>query len=173
MEQLLNPLESSRELRLAVLVARYTTPLAIILVCLGIFLSQPISPVREISIGILLFSIAFNFGSLAFIKTRPVTAPWMIQVRLVTNFSTNVLQVHFLGGYFGPVWILLALTPLASAIYGTRTKTLVASLWASAALLGLQSTRIGSPLEWGQQIAHVAFIVLVSLLANELAADRN
>ena len=48
--------------------------------------------------------------------------------------------------------------------------TATSGLGVGVLLLLIQATRkLGSPLEWAEQAANILFIVLVSLLVNELA----
>ncbi len=154
--------------RLAGLVSGYATPLAVILVALGIVLSAPLSPVREQSVAILGFGIVFNtFVAKAIARGG---GPGLVRLRLVVNLAVNLLIVFLLGPYWSPIWLLLALTPLAVGIYGTRRATLTAAFGVSAALLAIHATRgLDSPIEWGQQLAHAAFMILVSLMVNELS----
>lgn len=153
----------------AALVSRYATPLAVLLVTLGVVISQPVSPVKELSIGLLLFGLVFNYAAVP-VLARMKDASCCVHVRLFINLGVNALIVYFLGGYWKPAWLLLALTPLATAVYDSWNKTLLTSLGVGALLLLIQATRkLGSPLEWAEQGANVLFIVLVSLLVNELA----
>lgn len=160
--------ETEHKIKMVNLVNRYATPLAIILVALGLFLSQPTMPVRNIIVCLLLFSIVFNLVTVKIIKRGDGTG--FIKLRMFINFAVNVALVYYLGGYWLPIWLLLALTPLATAIYDTRSKTLFVSIGISAILLIIQSTRRPNDLiDWGQQLAYASFIILVSLMINELS----
>lgn len=162
----------THEARMAVLVSRYATPFAVFLVSLGLVLGQPRSPVREICAGLLLFSVLFNLIVVYLLRTSARAPLILIRIRQVINLGVNIMLVYWLGGYWTPIWLLLALTPLATAIYDTRTKTLVVSFGASVILLILHALRPmnSSPVEWGQEIAWAGFIVIFSLLLNDLAA---
>ena len=77
--------------------------------------------------------------------------------------------VWLLGAVWTPCWLLLALTPLATAIYGSRARTLAMACGVSAFVLLrylLQSTI--SPLDLGEQLTYCAFILLGSLMINEV-----
>jgi len=155
---------------LAILVTRYATPYAVTLVALAVVCSQPRSPYREYSIGLLVFSIVFNLGALSWLKGHRANASWLIKVRLVVNFMVNAGLVYMLADYFRPVWLLFALTPIATAIYDTKSKTLLVSALASAALILIDASRgHASPLDWGETAARVLFIFFMSLLINDLA----
>ena len=161
----------SRQVAAAVLVNRYATPLALFMVALGILLSQPVGSVWEISIGLLAFSIVFNIGSVRYLQGHEESAEGIIRLRLVANLLVNILLVYYLGGYWTPMWLIMTLTPLATAIYSSQKKTLVVSVAVSAILLAIHSLRrLHSPLEWGEQAVHAAYIILVSLLVNGLTA---
>jgi len=162
--------DQSMELTMAQMVNRYFTPLAVLLVAMGIVLSQPMSPTREICIGLLVFSLAFNFGSVGWIRGNPKKREFRLKLRVVLNIAVNTLLVFFLGGYWHPMWLLMLLSPVATAMYGSRRRTLGAALLVSAILLVIHATRgMNSPLEWGVQSIQVIFIILVSLLVHDLA----
>ncbi len=155
--------------RMAVLVSRYATPLAIALVSMGVVLAQPQGTTRNIVIGLLFWGILFNHFILSFIK-RDGPGCGFIKLRLLVNLATNTLMVYFLGSHWPPIWLLLALTPIATAIYSSKARTLLASGAVSAILLVLHGLRgAHSAMEWGTQAAQAAFIVLLSLLINELS----
>ena len=156
--------------RQAVLVTSYATPFAVVLVAAGIVLSQPSSPYREISIGLLLFSIVFNIAAVRWIERHQAASLWLIRLRLALNLAVNIGLVYMLGGFWPPIWLLLALTPIATAIYDTKAKTLLVSLAVAAVLLAIHALRGPySPLEWGAECADALFIVLMSLLVNGLS----
>jgi hypothetical protein len=160
--------QENHEIKMAMLVNRYATPLAILLVSMGIVLSSPPSPLREIAVGLLLFSVAFNLLTIRFIRSGNI--PGLLGTRLTINLAVNVVLVYVLGRDWAPIWLLLPLTPMAMALYDSRRATLGASLAVSAALLIIQAARGPSaPVEWGQVVAYSAFTILISLLLNELA----
>lgn len=162
--------EQKADLMMAQLVSRYCTPIAIILVALGILLTSPVYPTREIVIGLLIVSALFNSISVQWIKQKPAERHVRLKARVVINVMMNVLLVYFLGAYWTPVWILLLLTPVATGMYGTRTRTLQASVVATIILLGIHATRgQNSPLYWGEQICYGVVIILLSLMVNDLA----
>jgi hypothetical protein len=165
-----NQQKTSYDMEFAILINRYATPLAILLTALGVALSQPKGTVRIISITLLVFGIVFNTASLSVIKLAHEAKPWFMELRLCINLGINLTLVYFLGGYWPPIWLLLALTPIATAVYSTRAQTLRVAAGVSVLLLAIHSARrLNSPMEWGQQAACVAFILLLSLMINELA----
>ncbi|MFA6319108.1 MAG: prepilin-type N-terminal cleavage/methylation domain-containing protein [Elusimicrobiota bacterium] len=170
MEPVLNAENGCEDLsKRAALVSRYATPLAVLLVALGVAISQPVSPVKELSIGLLVFGLVFNYAALPFIS-KMKDPSCCVHIRVFVNLAANALIVYLLGGYWKPAWLLLALTPLATAVYDSWNKTLASSLVVGALLLLIEATRkLSSPLEWAETAANALFIVLVSLLVNELA----
>ncbi len=163
------PTISNRDVRLVVLVNRYATPFAIGLVTMAIVLSSAMGTVRDVSIGLLLFSILFNIVAVGLIRRLAETKPWMKKARMWTNLAVNIALVYLLGPFWPPMWLLLALTPLATAIYGGPTQTLLASSGIAALIVAIHLLRGGgSPHEWGQVLSYAAFIVLMSMLINEL-----
>ena len=76
-------------------------------------------------------------------------------IRITTNFVANVFLVYLLGTFWGPMWLLFVLTPVATALYASWQKTFVAAAISSAALLGIYYSR--------------AFIILISLFVNSIA----
>lgn len=153
----------------AKLVGRYANPLAIFLVAIGVVLSQPISPVREISIGLLAFSILFNTLFLEWLKRRESVRSWVLESRLWLNLLVNGILVYYLGGYFPQIWLLFVLSPVAMAIYGSKGRTFLVAGVTSAALLAIHATRgLNAPVDWGREIAKVAFIIIVSMMVNSL-----
>ncbi|MEK7745177.1 MAG: hypothetical protein AAB576_00745 [Elusimicrobiota bacterium] len=155
----------------ALLVSRYATPLAILLVVLGIIVSNPEGWARDISLFLLCFGILFNLAAGWWMRKKDQVHPAFMGFRLALNLGSNILIVYLLGGYWSPIWMLLALTPMATAIYDSRAKTLGISAGVVFILVLLQALRgMNSPLDWGQVAARGCFIVLMSLMINDLAA---
>lgn len=161
--------QSNRDVRLVVLVNRYATPFAFLLVASGIILASPEITARNIGIGLLFFSIFFNVVAVGAIRKLAETMPWIKKLRMLINLAVNVVLVYKLGPFWPPMWLLLALTPIATAIYEGPTQTLLVSSGTSALIIGIHLLRGGgSPHEWGQTMSYAAFIILLSLLINEL-----
>lgn len=160
--------ENSREAQMAMLVNRYATPLAVLLVSLGIIFSSPRSPLREIAVGLLFFSVVFNFLTVKLIGRGGL--PGLLETRLAVNLGVNIVLVYILGEGWAPIWLLLPLTPMAVAVYGSQRATLAASFAVSAVLLIIRAAHGPvTPVDWGQTAAYGAFTILMSLLVNELA----
>jgi len=155
----------------ALLVSRYSTPLAVLLVASGIVLSQPQENIRNSSIFILLFGLVFNLFVVRWLQKLGTVGSWVVHSRVFINVGINTALVYLLGDYWPPMWLLLALTPIATAVYDSRARTLITSAGVSAILLAIQASRtFSSPLEWGVQFAQIAFIFFMSLFVNDLVA---
>lgn len=157
----------------ALLVNRYAMPFAVLTVCLAIVLGGGEGWTGKLSVGLLLFGAAFNLAAGRYLAAAGPAAKPFIRMRMAVNFLCNALIVWMLGGYWSPAWLLLALTPLASAIYSSRGETFAVAAAASVFLLiryGVLGP--GTPLEWGEQFIYGLFIVLSSLMVNELVRDR-
>jgi hypothetical protein len=156
--------------RYVLLVNKYASPLAVFLVCLGVMFCRPEGIVRLVSVALALFGYVFNMFYRYFIKNQSVVKPWVVNSRLGINLAVDVVLVYLLGEYWPPMWLLLALAPVATAIYGTRTRTAIVSTGVSLLLLGIQAVRpSASAAQWAQQICYGLFIVFLSLMVNELA----
>jgi hypothetical protein len=167
-----SPQAAPRDVRLVMLVNRYATPFAILLVVLGLVLASPAKTARDVSIALLLFSICFNVLAVGAIRKLAETMPSIKKLRMLINVAINVVLVYELGPFWQPMWLLLALTPIATAIYEGPTQTLLVSSGTSGLIIAIHLLRSGgdggSPLEWGQTLSYAAFIILLSLLINEL-----
>lgn len=154
------------------LVTRYAMPFAIFLVALATFLPTPIRFARNLSLGLLAFSVAFNLITVAMIGRRPELIPRLRGLRTYTNLAVNVVLVYQLGPYWPPIWLLLALTPIATAIYASPRQSLTTSLLIAAVIMGIHLVHGGSSLvDWGQTLTRAAFVIFLSLLLNDMARD--
>lgn len=97
----------------------YLTPFAIILVLMAIIFSQPTGWALYGSLILLIVSLFNNLFSPSIIRNIPEAK----MLRMISNVVVNVMIVYFLIGYWGPIWYLFLLTPIATAVYSTRKKT--------------------------------------------------
>ncbi len=154
---------------MAVVVGRYATPLAVLLIGVGILLAQPAGRGRKATVALFVFGILFNAAMIRLIK-REGAGHGLIMARLFTNVFVNTIIVYILGPYWPPIWLLLALSPLAAGIYSSRADTLKTAGIVSATLLLIHYFKGGSSAAaWGQQGVQCAFIALISLLVNEVS----
>lgn len=154
---------------MAQVVSRYATPLAILIIGAGILLAQPSGRGRSATIALFVFGIVFNFVMIRLIKSEGAGRGFVMG-RLFVNVFVNTIIVYILGPYWPPVWLLLALSPLAAGIYSSRADTLKTAGTVSATLLLIHYFRgYSSAAAWAQQAVQCAFIALVSLLVNEVS----
>lgn len=157
------------ENKMAAVVGRYATPLAILVIAAGIFLAQPPGRGRKAATLLMVFGILFNIGMLRMIK-REAAGRSVVMARLFANVFLNTFIFYLLAPYWPPIWLLLALSPLAAAIYSSRQDTLKAAGVVTVTMLIVHNLRGGSSdASWGQQAVQCAFVVLISLLVNDLA----
>ncbi|MBI3550715.1 MAG: hypothetical protein HY078_16895 [Elusimicrobia bacterium] len=160
------PIEAQR----AMLVTRYLTPLAIVFVVLGVVLSQPTKTYSMICLSMLVVLIAFNTLFLQWLKGRTNVSGWVMDLRRGVNLVANVAIVYLLTPYWSPIWLLLTLTPLATSIYDSKNKTLVACTVSSALFFAVAAVHgFHSPIEWSLPVAYSLFVFIVSLLVHDLA----
>lgn len=163
------PADWNTDGRCSALVGRYATPLAILLIGLGIGVVQPVAATRNISLLLLCFGAVFNLAGARWIQEHGSRLPYLGIIRVWVNLIINTILVYMLGSSWSPVWLLLALTPLAMAIYSTRARTLAWGIGVSLILLAIHATRgLNSPLDWAPQVAHAVFIIVISLLVSDL-----
>lgn len=169
---MIQTVQNSNSDRRVMLVGAYATPLAFILGTLGIFLATIPEKEQLVCAGVLGFTVFYNVVFPFFFKNLSQDLRGVnVHIRLYLNLAVNSVLVYFLGDSFHPIWLILALTPIASAIYGSRRNTLIKAAVVSAILLGIQAARPDrTSLAWGEQAAHISFIVLISLLVNRLAS---
>ena len=149
-------------------VNRYAMPFALIVVLLGVVLGNPVGRAAYISIALLVFGAVFNLWSAGHIARAAKPAAF-INLRLWVNVFANAALVWVLGSVWSPCWLLLALTPLASGVYGSRSRTLSLAVVVSAILLLRYFAQAHvSPIELGEQLTYCAFIILASLMVAEL-----
>jgi hypothetical protein len=154
--------------KLVTLVGYFATPFALFLGGLAVAFTDNESWEKTVAMGLLMFAAFFNSVFPRFLKQEVVVEKGRkVKFRLYMNLAVNSAVVFLLGDQFPPLWLLLVLTPLATAIYGDQKRTLINALTAGAVLLVIQAAR--SPvrsLEWAVVSVEVAFIVLISLLVN-------
>lgn len=153
----------------AVLVNRYAMPFAVATVALGVVLGTPEGWVGKVSIALLVFGAVFNVAAGRYLAADPQAAQAFIPMRMWINLACNGVIFWLLGSYWTPAWLLLALTPLAAAVYSSRGSAVgIASAVAVLLLARCAVQSAGTPLEWGEAFAYAAFVVLATLMVHEL-----
>jgi len=169
-------LEKSGSVWFTLLVSKYSTPLAVWLVCVGMYLYRRPTKVYLLSAFLLTVGAVLNMLYPYLVIRLGEVKPRMANARLIINLCINAVFVYYWGDVWPPIWLLFVLTPVATAIYGSRTKTIAVSASVAALLVIIQFTRSSQGLsEWAKQITYAHFIVVLSLIINELArlAKRN
>jgi PAS domain S-box-containing protein len=152
------------------IVDRFFTPFALALVASSLYLGFAEPKLKAYSIGLVIFLGIFNEVTAWMARRRMDWAVPIGSTRIVTNFVTNVALVYMLGTFWGPMWLLFVLTPVATALYASWLRTFVTAAISSAALLGIYWSRgLEGPVGWGQASLHAAFIVFISLFVNSIA----
>ncbi len=152
------------------IVDRFFTPFALSLVISSLFLGFAEPRAKWISIGLVAFLSVFNEISAYLAKKNMEWAVTVGNTRLITNFVANVVLVYLLGTFWGPMWLLFVLTPVATALYASWGRTLVTASISAAALLGIYYSRgLEGSVGWGQASLHAAFIIFISLFVNSIA----
>ena len=156
---------SQRDTKRVSMANMYTFPLTVILLVLGLALSQPVGVVRNTCLGLIFFYIAFNLVAVRMIAGG--AGHLFRLVKLYTNLAVNSAVVFILDKYWPPMWLILVLAPVSAAIYGTRRQALISAIQASAVLIVIQAVRGPStPIDWGMQVSEVLFIMILTLLIN-------
>src|SRR5438132_646580 len=106
------------------IVDRFFTPFALSLVISSLFLGFAEPKAKWTAIGLVVFLSLFNEISAYLAKKKIDWAVPVGNTRIVTNFVANVLLVYLLGTFWGPMWLLFVLTPVATALYASWTRTL-------------------------------------------------
>lgn len=157
------------ENRMAVIVSKYATPLAALLIGMGIGVALPPGKSRSAAAALWVFGLVFNVVVTHLIRNEGAGKS-LVMTRLFVNVFLNTVIVYLMLLYWPAIWMLLALTPIAMAIYSTRGNTMVVAGVVSAVLLSIRYMRDpGSAGAWSGELAHCVFIFLISLLINELS----
>ncbi len=152
------------------IVDRFFTPFALALVVSSLYLGFAEPKIKTFSVGLVIFLGIFNEISAWMARRKMEWAVPIGSTRIVTNFIANIILVYLLGTFWGPMWLLFVLTPVATALYASWQRTFVTAALSSAALLGIYYSRgLEGPVGWGQASLHAAFIVFISLFVNSIA----
>ncbi len=146
-------------------VSYYLTPLAFIVLLQALLYTSEFVPLKIIGplVGIaILNNLIFTY----FVKKSPV----LLIVRMFINVIVNIFLVYYLIETYTPIWFLLMLTPIATAVYSTRLKTFFCALGMSALLFIIKAMHgFEPPADWGSTFSRIIFIVLLSLFINAIS----
>ncbi len=152
------------------LVDRFFTPFAATMVIAAMTLGYAEPREKHIALTLVILQVAFNEASVWLASRRTDLTKFIGATRIVTNFVANIILVYLLGTFWGPMWLLFVLTPVATALYADWKKTLGTATLSGAALLGIYAARgLEGSVGWGQASLHAAFIVFISLFVNSIA----
>ncbi|OGS22053.1 MAG: hypothetical protein A2252_02510 [Elusimicrobia bacterium RIFOXYA2_FULL_39_19] len=147
----------------------YFTPFATALILIALLISNPGVTYTVGFLCLMLFSIVFNNLTSYFAKREQKWSNLIGVVRLFFNLFMNIIIVYFLGKFWGPLWLLFVLTPIATAIYSSTRNTIVMALLCSLTLMLIYLVRgLSGIVGWGQAISHVLFIIVISLFVHNL-----
>lgn len=152
------------------LLNRFFGPFAALLVLSAMYYSEP-EPARVWACAGI---IALGLGTNAWIARNCYRyIRWTQALRhaqIWANYVWALALFYLLGGWWGPMWLLLLLAPVSAAVYGGRTETVLAALVSGASLLGVYWLRgVEGGHAWGQAFVHALFLTLFPLFIHALA----
>ncbi|MFH1379869.1 MAG: hypothetical protein ABII23_06285 [bacterium] len=152
------------------LINRYFTPFAIVLIGSALVFVRFETYIYRIVLSLLGLSIVLNVVTALLIQKKNEWAKTIGSFRLAANLIFNILFMYYLGSFWGPLWILFLLTPVATGLYSTRKVTLAVSISVAALLLVIYGLRgMHGIVGWGQTSIHAVFIVFISMFVNSLS----
>lgn len=157
--------------KLVKLVGYFATPFALTVGGLGILVAEVEPIVQAVCLGLLGFSGFLNLVFPKFLESQSADKKGPnVRVRMALNIVVNALLVYFLGEGFPPIWLILTLSPFATAIYGSRRKTGVSAATSCVVLVTVQVLRpVQSLAAWAAVATGIAFIALIAFMINGLA----
>lgn len=162
-----SPVDSQQRV---VLVGRFLTPLALVLGGLAVAFAAADAARKVIVLGLLAFAAFFNLKFAGVLSSRSGGRGGAVHFRLYLNFSINTAVVVLLGAAFPPLWLLLALTPFATAVYGHPREAWITATVAAVLLIVIQAFRPDPRVaDFAVQAARGAFILFTALLINAVS----
>jgi hypothetical protein len=162
-----------REEKLA-LVSRYATPMAAILIGAGLIFA-PLDPTpRLVGAVLLAFSLLLNvFFVPCVARLADGARDKLAKSRATINLWINIVLIYLLGRAWSPIWLLLVLSSVATAIYGTRQRALVTASFLSGVVVLINLLhQLFTPEDWALVAVKAAFIFLSALMVNDLTHPR-
>ncbi len=152
------------------MLSRYFLPFALVLILLAVKFGEPETGTTKIAIGILVADFVANWW---IGKNQYRWVAWagrFRQIQVWLNLFWAIPLFYLLYPYWGPMWLLFVLAPTAAALTTSKLETVLCSLSAAGAMIGIIWYR--QPLEGpflGMVFSHAAFIVIFSLFVHSLA----
>ena len=150
----------------------YFIPFSIVLVLSAGYFSSPGKKRVAFSILLIIFSTLLSGITEYFALRMLKISRALINIRLITNFFINIALVYMLIDFWGPMWLLFLLTPVATAVYESRQKMVIATSLSCLALIaiyfhnGLYGVNF-----WAQGLNHVFFVALLPFFIKTLAEE--
>ncbi len=153
------------------MLSRYFTPFALVLILSAVYFREDLEAgTTKLAIGILVADVLTNWW---IGKNQYRWVAWAGRLRHIQVWLNLVWAVplfYLLYPYWGPMWLLFVLAPTAAALTTSKLETVLCSLAAAGAMIGIICVR--QPLEGpalGMVLSHAAFIVIFSLFVHSLA----
>ncbi|MFH1282290.1 MAG: hypothetical protein ABII27_01335 [bacterium] len=156
------------------LINKYCTPFAIVLILSALVFVNFEKATQYLVIILLGISVILNMLTAWLVKIKPEKASKIALLRLSSNLTFNILFMYIIGSFWGPLWLLFLLTPLAMSLYSSTKITLAVSISTASLLLLIYGLRgMHGSVGWGQAFNHAFFIVFISMFVNSLAKKLN
>lgn len=166
----MTPTESFHRQNLISVIGGYATPLAVGLVGTALIYAPLSMGIRRFCTVLMLFSLVFNVAAVPLAaRMDEESRGFFAKGRASVNLWINVVLVFLLTRVWPPIWLLFMLPAVATAVYGSRQRTLVTTGFLSAILLAVNVfLKQFTLLDWGMLVSRCAFMVLTCLLINDL-----
>jgi hypothetical protein len=150
----------------------YFTPFAVLLILSAAYLSYP-GKERVIAATLLvILTTLLNFITARLVQKLPKASKAIVNTRLIVNFLINIVLVDMLIEFWGPMWLLFVLTPVASAVYETKGKMILMTSLSCIALMGIYIHKgLSGVVFWGQGLNHVLFIAVLAFFIKSLGEE--
>ncbi|MBI4051865.1 MAG: hypothetical protein HY400_05105 [Elusimicrobia bacterium] len=148
----------------------YFTPFAIFLIILGLIVVPEIPrKIFNLTLALVALSLLFNIVASSYLLDHPESWQRSGYIRAWINLALNAAIFWILAPFWGPAWLLLAISPIAIALYGDE-KITATTTGVVAALLIVNRLIDGNPSAkvWGESISQIGFILLLSLFINRI-----
>lgn len=122
---------------LPILISWYLTPLAILLVLLGVIAGDPDSVTGGLCIMIVLMSSLMNVASVILMKQSPAQVIKIRNLRVGLNYVANFFLLYLLLPLWPEIWLLILLMTIGTAIYSSFGGTFIHCLVFSAVLISI------------------------------------
>ncbi|MFC1522619.1 PAS domain-containing protein [Elusimicrobiota bacterium] len=148
----------------------FFTPFAIIMVASALYFGYAENWEKMLSVGLLILVTIYNIITVYISKRQEQGVSLINKLHTPVNFIATATLIYLLGSFWGPMWLLLVLTPIAVALYGSKKLVLMASVVSAGLLLGIYAVReLSGPVGWGMASIHALFIIFIAMFVNSVA----